>query len=84
MLVGHLRLSSLFSECKSFPGLLALDRPHHISFFYFRIAIWDRNIFVSLLALGLWLVGLSLNIHSTYSPVVSTMISFSIPKPAKV
>ena len=36
-----------------------------IYLFPFRVAIWDRNVFVSLFALGLWLACLSLNIYST-------------------
>ena len=37
----------------------------HIFFFVFRIAIWNRNTFVSLIPVGVWLVGLSLHIRST-------------------
>lgn len=32
----------------------------------FRITIWNRNILVSLIAVGVWLGGLGLNMRSTY------------------
>ena len=43
----------------------AHDCTHPVFFFFpFRIAIWNRKIFVSLFAVGLWLAGIALHIYS--------------------
>ncbi len=44
----------------------------------FRIAIWNRNIIVSLVAVGVWLGALALNIRRTFiSPVIWAIIASS-------
>jgi hypothetical protein len=78
MPVGHSLLLLSFSACKSFLGIEVLDGPQRVSFF-FRIAIWNRNIVVSVIAVCLWAGGLGLNIWSTsfaYPVVVRAVISF--------
>jgi hypothetical protein len=60
--------------CVSYHCSQSASHPRHswhltiliIYIYSFRIAVWDRNVFVSVLALGLWLVGLSLNIYSMF------------------
>ena len=71
MSLGHPLLSPSFSACKSSlrPILIIIHRPYCLLFS--RIAIWDRNIIVSLIAIGVFLCALALNIRRTFeSPVV--------------
>ena len=39
---------------------------HHVLFFPFRIAIWNRKIFVSSLVVGAWLAGTAVNIYGMF------------------
>ncbi len=65
MPVGHSVLLSLSSACRSFLGTGTLDNPHRFYFIFFRIAIWNRNIVISLICVGVWAGALALNIWST-------------------
>ena len=78
MLLGRSLLLSLSSACTSFPGTGTLDDPHR--FFLFRIAIWDHNVLISLISVGVWAGALALNIRSTSFSivVVRTAISFTV------
>jgi hypothetical protein len=64
MLVGHSRLLLWFSVCKPSHHLLHETPIHHDAFV--RIAIWNHKRFVTFLAVGVWLIGLALNIYSTF------------------
>ncbi len=76
MLLGHSPPSPSFSACKSslwprFPIIESKLTLLILSFF--RIAIWNRNIVVSLIVAIVWLGGVALNIRRTsasWSPVV--------------
>ena len=41
-----------------------MNGPHFFSLF--RMAIWNRNIIVSLIAVGVWMGGLSIHLWSTF------------------
>ncbi len=45
----------------------------------FRIAIWDRNIIVSSIALFTWLAGLGLNIRSAFRTPAPQTILYPFP-----
>jgi hypothetical protein len=84
MLVGHLPPLLSFSACKSSLPRFPPDRSHLLS--SFRIAIWDCKRVVSFLALGLWLVGLALNIYGTLCTLhlyMHLMFSFTVPIPRR-
>jgi len=54
-------------------------RAHCISsfFFFFRITLWNRNIIVSLIAVGVWLGAVAMNIRRMFvSPLLYTIISY--------
>lgn len=53
--------------------------------FLFRIAIWNRNIVVSLISVGVWAGAVALHIRSTSfsTVVVHTVISFPVSVVAK-
>jgi len=52
-----------------------------VSIFIFRIAIWNRNMFVSLIAVGVWLGGLTLDIQRTFC-ILSCCTITACPMPA--
>ena len=85
MPVGHLRLLSLFSECKSSPAFLALDHPHHIYIFFQNRRMGPQCLCISTCTGSMvsWSFTKYLQ-YVSYSPAVSTMFSFPLPGLAKI